>query len=407
MSGFFTIKQTESKSRPDGKTHSCASCGLYKDAKSPKMAPFGEFKKEILNIGEAPGKTEDERNKPWQGKSGLLLKKVYRRLGIDLFEDCLNINACLCRPMNKGDNRPPTNLEIDCCRKSLLKVIEDYQPKVIVLLGGSALYAVLGNRWKRSLEGITKWRGFTIPDKELKAWICPTFHPSFVERSEGEEIETIWTQDLQQAFLKVEEPLPKFKKPKITVIEDLSVLNDIKSNLIAFDYETTGIKPHAPGHRIVCASVAVSENECFVFMMPKSKKATQPFIDLLANLHIGKMAHNMKFEEIWSAVRLRQPVANWEWDSMVAAHILDNRPGVTSLKFQTYVNFGIIDYESEVSPYLKSASKDGNALNKIQELVKTPKGRELLLEYCALDSVYEYRLAMKQIQIMNYTFLPF
>jgi len=371
------------------------------------MAPFGEFKKEILNIGEAPGKTEDERNKPWQGKSGLLLKKVYRRLGIDLFEDCLNINACLCRPMNKGDNRPPTNLEIDCCRKSLLKVIEDYQPKVIVLLGGSALYAVLGNRWKRSLEGITKWRGFTIPDKELKAWICPTFHPSFVERSEGEEIETIWTQDLQQAFLKVEEPLPKFKKPKITVIEDLSVLNDIKSNLIAFDYETTGIKPHAPGHRIVCASVAVSENECFVFMMPKSKKATQPFIDLLANLHIGKMAHNMKFEEIWSAVRLRQPVANWEWDSMVAAHILDNRPGVTSLKFQTYVNFGIIDYESEVSPYLKSASKDGNALNKIQELVKTPKGRELLLEYCALDSVYEYRLAMKQIQIMNYTFLPF
>ena len=146
----------------------------------------------------------------------------------------------------------------------------------------------------------------------------------------------------------------------------------------------------------------MSEDECFVFMMPKNKKGRQPFIDLLANRSIGKMAHNMKFEETWSVVRLRQPVANWEWDSMLASHVLDNRPGICSLKFQTYINFGIIDYESEVSPYLKSASKDGNALNRIFEADESK-----LMEYCALDSVYEYRLAMKQIEIMRYDFLPF
>ena len=77
--GFFTRKETESKSRPDGKTYSCASCGLYHDATSPRMKPFGNFKKGILNLGEAPGEIEDKRGKQWQGKTGRLLQKTYYR----------------------------------------------------------------------------------------------------------------------------------------------------------------------------------------------------------------------------------------------------------------------------------------------------------------------------------------
>ena len=57
--GFFTRKETESKTRPNGKTLSCTSCGLYKRVISPKMQPFGNFKKGIMNIGEAPGEIED------------------------------------------------------------------------------------------------------------------------------------------------------------------------------------------------------------------------------------------------------------------------------------------------------------------------------------------------------------
>ena len=138
MKGFFTAKETESKSRPGGKILSCASCGLYKHAESPKMKPYGNFAKEILNIGEAPGGVEDERGKPWQGKVGRLLQKTYRRLGIDLFEDCLNINAVNCRPMNdKEENRAPTNYEMDCCRGMILQTICDRQPKVVVLFFNS------------------------------------------------------------------------------------------------------------------------------------------------------------------------------------------------------------------------------------------------------------------------------
>jgi len=80
---------------------------------------------------------------------------------------------------------------------------------------------------------------------------------------------------------------------------------------------------------------------------------------------------------------------------------------VTGLKFQTYVNFGVVDYASEVAPYLQAKDNNGNAINRIMELVGMPGGKEKLLEYCGLDAVYEYRLAMIQQKVMNYNFLPF
>jgi len=119
------------------------------------------------------------------------------------------------------------------------------------------------------------------------------------------------------------------------------------------------------------------------------------------------MAHNIKFEETWSVIRLRQPVQNWGWDSMQAAHVLDNRTGVTGLKFQIFIRFGIIDYDSEISPYLRAKDNNGNGINRIYELVETAGGKEKLLEYCGLDALFTYRLSVLQMKEMDYNFLPF
>jgi len=407
MAGLFTHKQLQSTSHVAGKIASCAACGLYSSVESPRMKPYGNFKREIMNIGEAPGEAEDASGMPWQGKTGHLLKRMYKKVGIDLFEDCINLNAVNCRPTDKeGYNRPPTNNEILNCRTRVLKAIDKYKPSVIVLLGTSAIASVIGNHWKKDLGSVSKWRGFCIPEQDYNAWVCPVFHPSYVERGER-EIETIYLQDFQRIAEVIDKPLLKYRVPKIEVIEDLSVLYDVP-DLVAFDYETTGIKPHEKGHRIICASVATSEDHAYTFMMPNTKKERQPFIDMLANSQISKMAHNMKFEITWSRVRLRTEVNNMLWDSMLAAHILDNRTGITGLKFQTYVNFGIGDYDSDVSPYLQSNdSKNGNALNRIEELIQIPESKEKLLRYCALDSIYQYRLAVLQQQIMDYSYLPF
>lgn len=406
MKSFFSSEDIKSVNMKNGKIASCTSCGLYKYVLSPRMQPFGKFKKGILNLGEAPGETEDKKGKQWQGKAGQRLQKAYKKFGIDLFEDCLNFNAVNCRPTDsKGNNRSPTNHEILCCRQRVLKVIEEYKPKVIVLFGQVALQSIIGWRWTKQLGNISKWRGFTIPDQYFRAWLCPIFHPSYVERrQDSPEVETIWMQDLKRAIKKIDQQIP-YTKPNEEAIHFIDIEDLENSNFgsyAAIDYETTGLKPYLKGHRIICASVAESEDSVKVFMIPEDSSRWGPLRKLLASKKIGKIAHNMKFEEMWSREYLKQPVNNWVWDSMLASHVIDNRSDITGLKFQTYIHFGEVGYDDQVSKYLQSNDpKNSNAFNKVESLIKTESGRNLLMKYCALDSLFTFRLAQLQMKILG------
>ena len=416
--GFFDLTQTKSKSRPDGKVYSCASCGLYQNCLSPKMKAFGKGKKRILNIGEAPSEIDDKKGRQWQGKVGRKLQRVYRQFGINLFEDCLNINSVNCLP---SKNRTPTGYEIACCRQSVKRVIEEFQPHLIMLFGNAAISSIIGDRWKKDLGGITKWRGWQIPDRDLRAWVCPVFHPSFVDRQQGfDEVETIWENDIEEALDFLNKPLPKFlnDKANIKVLqpeEVVPMLRDIPKKYtgeIAYiDYETTGIKPHARGHRIVCTAIAPEPHKVFVFMGPKTKLQKQALADFLRSPIIGKAAANMKFEHVWSLIRLGAETKPWIWDTMQAAHVLDNRPGITSLKFQAYVQLGVIDYDSHINPFLSGTApgenpKSSNAINRIFELVEKDGGKELMT-YCALDAMYEHQLGLIQMKQLGYDNPPF
>lgn len=407
MQGFFTSKQTQVSNRSvSGKTYSCVSCGLYKNAQHPKMEAFGNFNKGILNIGEFPEGVDDQRGQPWQGKAGRELARTYKKIGIDLFEDCLNINAVNC---HSPKGRSPIPFQIECCNYvKVMPIIQKYKPKVIVLFGKSAIESIIGGRWKLNLGGVDKWRGFAIPDRELNCWIIPTFNPSYILQQEAKEVETIWKQDLKLVLKKSREKLPVLITPKIKIIRDLKELYKLpKTGTVAFDYETTGLKPHDKGHRIVCGSMSAGE-VTMAFRMPNTQYDRKPLLDILSSYDIGKQAHNMKFEDIWTWVRLRTKVNKWEWDSMLAAHILDNRKGITSLKFQTYVNFGIVDYSSEVNPYLRSKdSKNANGKNTVEDLISFSTGEELLLNYCGEDSHWEYQLAQTQQDQIGWDNLPF
>lgn len=405
MQGFFSKKETESVSASKGVIHSCASCGLYKDCATPKMKPYGNFKKGIMCIGEYPDVIDDEVGKPWQGPAGRILRHSLKRMGIDLFEDCINLNAVNCYSANE-----PSGVHVDHCRSVVVwKAIKEYQPKLILLFGPSALNSVIGYQWGKGVD-MKSWRGHCIPDQILKSWICPTFDPEFLRRmDEPRDYMEIWERDIQRGLDKIENSFPRFSKPDIEIVKDPSFLKDKCKNLAAFDYETTGLKPHAKGHRIACVSIADNENHAWVFPSPKSKKHWYPFRRWLADPSIPKMAHNLKFEDIWSKEILKVRVRGWEWDSMLAAHVLDNRTHIASLKMQTYINFGIQDYSTEITPYLKSAGGDGsgNDKNRVLDLMRTKSGRDQLMRYCALDSVYQYRLALRQMDQLDWDFLPF
>lgn len=393
--GFFDKKDTESLKYGSNKSLSCIKCGLPKGCKNPKLKPTGNFKKKILNIAPFPSRLSDSKGKAFQGSEYKYLASVYKKYGIDLYEDCLNTYAINCYT-----NKKASQFQLECCRKSLLKLIKDKEPHIIVSMGLEPLISLIEHRWKKRFGTLQKWQGWTIPDQDLKSWIIPTFDMDFLDNDKKRMEKLFFEKDIQKVKQLLKKPFPVYQKPiLIDISKDLSPLNDLKDCEIAFDYEATGLKPHAKGQRIKCASVAYSSNEAYVFEMPLRPKDRKPFLELLKRKSVGKIAQNLKYEDNWSNVRLRTPVINWIWDTMLNSHIIDNRKGVTDLKFQNYVQFGIIDYDSEVSPYLKA--KGSNELNKLEQLMKTKKGKSLVLQYCGEDSIATFRLKKLQEKIIN------
>lgn len=411
MKGFFDKNQFQAPSYKSEKgVFSCVSCGLYKFAMNPKMKPYGAGKRGIMVIGEAPGEAESEKGKPWQGKMGRVLQRKYRELGIDLFEDCISLNAVNCRPVDKkGNNRAPTEHEIACCRPKVISAIKQYEPKVIILQGGSAVSSLIsGYRWHGNPTGITAWRGWTIPEREYSAWVCPTFHPSFIERQEEEnEAELIWTSDLKQAFSLIDKPFPSSENEEscIVITEDvrkvLSTILKQKPPLLVFDLETTGIKPYnKENHQIVTISFCYDYEKAYAVPFSTDAHCLVLLKKILKHPAIGKIAANMKYEDNWMTILHNINVNPWVFDTMLATHILDNRPGICRLEFQCYVQFGLQDYSKDISPYLKSI--DANTPNRIMELVKDPDLFRKLLLYNGMDSLMTYRLAMKQMELVKY-----
>lgn len=398
--GFFNLgSSTYVPYKSQRGVHSCASCGLYKQAASPKIEPYGNFKQGILIVGEAPGEEEDAAGKPWQGRAGKALQRKCRSLGVDLFEDCLSVNAVNCRPQEKGGgNRAPTEYEIACCRQKVVNAIRRYKPKVVILLGGQAVSSVIGYKWTKDMGGITKWRGWTIPDRDFHAWVCPTFHPSFIIRQEEEnEVDVIWTQDLERALAKVAQPFPEWEREE-DCVEILDGIRDVlprlrKSKCFAFDIETTGLKPYKKDiHKIVTISFCDQQDKAYVIPFPEEERDLALLRKLLENPRIGKIAANMKYEDTWLNVLHGIHVRPWVFDTMQAAHILDNRPGITGLKFQSFVRFGVLGYERDVETYLKSGSEP----NHIMEMLANRLLFRKLMIYNGIDSLVEYRLACEQ-----------
>jgi uracil-DNA glycosylase family 4 len=390
MKGLFNTTQTQSSTISGGKILTCVSCGLLHNTKN-RFKPYGLGEKGIMIIGDAPTNKEDELKKPFLSNNARILRSHLERQGIDLYKDCYSLYACSCACIDKIPN-----YSVEACRKNVIKYIKELKPKVVIALGVEALVSIIGDKYKENIESVEKWRKWTIPNYDWNCYICATYHYRDLEEDEIGQL--LFEQDLTK-YISLPKHLPKQEKPNVQIIEDLTILNTITSELISIDYETTGIKPHAKGHRIVCASVAYDENNCYAFMLPSNRAELQPLIDLLINPNIRKMAHNMKFEHSWTMERLRVEIQNWYFDSMIAAHILDNRFGICGLKFLAFVMLGVGDYSSEVSEYLQSSGKSDNELNKVLEYSIINK--EKLLTYCGLDTIYQYRIALKQMEEMG------
>jgi DNA polymerase len=106
---------------------------------------------QVLILGEAPGKEEDEQGKPFVGRSGQLLDKLLASIGLDRKTNVLISNTIYWRPPG---NRDPTQGETVSCLPFVERLIELAQPKLLILTGKAAAHTVL-----RREDGVMKLRG--------------------------------------------------------------------------------------------------------------------------------------------------------------------------------------------------------------------------------------------------------
>jgi uracil-DNA glycosylase family 4 len=412
--GYFDLgigeNPTTSKARSSKKRIGCDACSLDRSCIHPNMKPYGRGRKKILLVGEAPGEKEDDRGIPFIGPSGQLIKEVLDEIGISFTGDCIRTNAVICRPPK---NRTPTNTEVASCRHKLLRTIAEYKPEVIITFGTTALKGLIGHRMEAGrITGIetSAFFGYRIPDQELGCYICPTYHPAYILRktrgNDGQEInqglKRIWKRHIKRA-VKCGEGFfyeHHYDKDVEFTLEEAQAIEWIQqiqkdNRPVVFDYETTGVKPHREGHRIVCAGISDGLMG-YSFPFFDSVRFRSVWKSFLTNPKVGKIAHKLDFEDNWTFERAVSPgeekyrVENWAWDTLLGAHCLNNKKP-TGLKFLSYVHFGIMGYDVELDDFISSNQHDKKKFGKnaFNEIHKAPTAK--LLKYCAQDALFTYK----------------
>ena len=150
------------------------NCNLKKNATNLVFGD-GNIHSKIMIIGEGPGFNEDIEGKPFVGRAGKLLDKMLTAIQLDRTKVYIS-NVVNYRP---PANRKPSEEEIQRYLPYLKSHIEIINPKILVLLGSTALNTLIGNE-----VVISKARGKWI-QKEIgmaKPWIIASFHPAFLMR---------------------------------------------------------------------------------------------------------------------------------------------------------------------------------------------------------------------------------
>lgn len=384
---FFTSESTTAR-KSLSLVAACGACGLYKKCQSPKMPVDGQGLRKILVVGDSPGKTEDQRGKPLCGFFGDVVWRTLSRFGVQR-DDCWATDSarCVANPYPKDT--------VDHCRPFLIQAVKELKPKVIILLGNKAVQSLIGWLWKEDVGNPTRWDGQKIPVQSINAWVCPTSHPqSFAfDSDKGNDVKRLFFErHLETAAGLTTRPwqeVPDYRN-RVEVIHDVtraaSILDEFTEagGKVAFDYETTTKKPDGPNAEIFCCSVCWEGKRTIAYPWHGAAVAAT---ERLLRSPIKKVAQNMQFEARWTRAKLGFWVKGWSNDTMLRAHVVDSRSGVTGLKFLAFSLLGQDDYDSKVGLYLKSKTEGGNEPNRIREAPL-----DEVLQYCAMDSLLEWEI---------------
>ena len=156
------------------KINSIENCNIKKNSKNLIMGD-GDINSPLMLIGETPGEIEESSGSSFKGEIGSLLKKMLSAIDIKI-EKVYSTYSINFRP---PEDRKPTTQEIKRYSVYLKEHISIIDPKIIILLGSTAMEALTGLKNRISNER-GKWKEIILKNKTLPIMI--TFSPSFLIR---------------------------------------------------------------------------------------------------------------------------------------------------------------------------------------------------------------------------------
>ena len=156
----------------------------------------GDINSPLMIVGEGPGQKEDEMGKPFVGDAGQLLDKMFKAININRHKTYIT-NVVNYRPPN---NRKPEPQEINRYSKFLREHISIIDPKILILMGSTAMESLFGSKLKIS-KARGSWKELIINNKTYLTMI--TFHPAYLLR-QADQKKYSWS-DLKEIRKKIDE----------------------------------------------------------------------------------------------------------------------------------------------------------------------------------------------------------
>lgn len=370
------------------RNNKCRECGLHEEADTICLLGDGPVPCDAMIIGEAPGYREDELGIPFAGKSGLLLRKTLKEIGLDPRKIYIT-NTVACRP--PANRQPKTKEAKTCGNLYLTKQIDIVKPRVILLLGNTAVAFVKGKKAAvTKLEGTTFKYGVnsnTLPLFPFHDITCvPSRHPSSVARLEDDP------KEYPFVFQKFKEQLLLFKRtlypPKDDTMKfypqpELGKFEKDKG--IYQDIETNGLNPFREDS--VIHSISLAQYPSTVYCFATKKEQDFWFRQMLTHYRIS--AHRAMFEAMWYRWKFGVTPRIYH-DTKMCAHLRDEND-LSGLKYQAIKHLGVEPWSEEqdwtdpdfatLLPYNARDSRYGLRLYREHDLPflkKNPKIAKLL-----------------------------
>lgn len=364
----------------------CGDCPIQHKVHCKDFCGLINPRARILIVDEHPWSSQIEADDWDVGSHASWLLKTLRECGINQGNASF-VHAKRCCHSDYSEQ----------CVSRLINDIVTLKPRVVMLCGDQSIQAIIGKKFP-SLCATSIVQGYVIPEQEYKCFVVPNYgskHFDIIGRNPA--IDTLFRKNVNRCLeysRREFTPYTPIDCRVVSSIDDVSrYLARARKEIVAIDFETTGLKPHRKGHKVLTVGLGFAD-VAVAFVVTDDNKAM--IADYLA-CSSPKLIYNLSFECLWAKVFFGVTINNIVADVMLQAHLLDGKTGILSLDKQVYLHFGIASWDAFGRE--KASCEQGHGANSFNRLEAVVKHGDVhsLLKYNAMDCAATMMLYQKFI----------